>query len=74
MVLPLVLGIVLAATIAPLASWLEGRGWSHGRAAIGATLGATFGVIIIVVLTLVSLAGPVSDLVCPGGGRGGGGR
>jgi predicted PurR-regulated permease PerM len=58
-----VLGLVLAATIAPLMSALERRGWNHGRAAIGATLGATFGVILIVVLTLVSLAGPVSDLV-----------
>ena len=62
-VLPLVLGIVLAATLAPLASLLERRGWSHGRAALGATLGATFAVIIIVVLTLVSLAGPVGDMV-----------
>ena len=38
-VIPLVLGIVLAATLAPLVGWLEGRGWSHGRAALGATLG-----------------------------------
>ena len=62
-VLPLVLGIVLAATLAPLASWLERRGWSHARAALGATLGATVGVVVIVTLTLVSLAGPVGEMV-----------
>jgi putative heme transporter len=62
-VLPLVLGIVLAATLAPLVGWLERRGWSHGRASLGATLGATFGVIAIVTLTIVSLAGPVNDMV-----------
>lgn len=62
-VIPLVLGIVLAATLAPLGSRLERRGWSHARAALGATLGATLGVIVIVTLTLVSLAGPVGDMV-----------
>jgi putative heme transporter len=62
-VLPLVLGIVLAATLAPLAALLERRGWSRGRAALGATLGATLGVIVIVTLTIVSLAGPVEEMV-----------
>jgi predicted PurR-regulated permease PerM len=62
-VLPLVLGIVLASTLTPLASRLEGRGWSKGRAALGATVGATLGVIVIVALTVVSLAAPVKDLI-----------
>ncbi len=62
-VIPLVLGIVLAATLAPLVGWLEGRGWSHGRAALGATLGATLAVIAIVALTIVAMVGPASDMV-----------
>ena len=62
-VLPLVLGVVLAATLAPFQAWLERRGWSHTRAALGATLGATLGVIVIVGLTLVSLAGPATDAI-----------
>jgi putative heme transporter len=60
-VLPLVLGLVLAATLAPFQARLERRGWSHNRAALGATLSATAGVILIVGLTLVSLAGPASQ-------------
>ena len=39
------------------------RGWSQGRAALGATLGATVGVVLIVGLTIVALAGPASDIV-----------
>jgi putative heme transporter len=62
-VLPLVLGLVLAATLAPFVEWLERRGWGRTRAALGATLGATFGVILIIALTVVSLAGPATDMV-----------
>ena len=62
-VLPLVLGIVLASTLLPLSRRLEARGWSKGRAALGATLGATVGVILIVGLTIVALAGPANDIV-----------
>src|SRR5262245_9167841 len=62
-VLPLVLGLVLAATLAPLQAKLVERGWSHNRAALGATLGATVLVIVIVGLTVVSLAGPASQMV-----------
>ena len=62
-VIPLVLGVVLAATLAPLADGLERRGWSHDRAAIGATLGAAVGIIVIVGLTVVSLAPPVTDMI-----------
>ena len=62
-VLPLVLGLVLAATLAPFEEWLEHRGWSRTRAALGSTLGATAGVILIIALTVVSLAGPATDMV-----------
>ena len=44
-VIPLVLGLVMAATLAPLGSALERRGWSHTRAALGATLGAAAGMV-----------------------------
>ena len=61
-VIPLVLGIVLAATLSPLMHVLERRGWSHGRAALTATLGATLAVILIIGLTAVSLAGSANDM------------
>ncbi len=61
--IPVVLGTVLAATLAPLAEGLERRGWSHDRAAIGATLGAAIGIIVIVGLTVVSLAPPLSAMI-----------
>jgi predicted PurR-regulated permease PerM len=65
-VLPLVLGIVLASTLLPLLRRLEARGWAKGRAALVATVGATLGVAVIVSLTIVSLAGPASDLISTG--------
>jgi putative heme transporter len=65
-VMPLVLGIVLAATLAPLRGVLERRGWSQGRAALVATLGATLVVVAILVLTIVSLAGSANDMIASG--------
>jgi predicted PurR-regulated permease PerM len=62
-VIPLVLGIVLAATLAPFASYLQRRGWSHDRASLGATVGAAVGITVLVGLTIISLAGPVSDMI-----------
>jgi predicted PurR-regulated permease PerM len=62
-VMPVVLGVVLAATLAPLGSLLERRGWSRSRAALGATLGAALGVTLIVGLTIVSLAGPAQQMI-----------
>jgi putative heme transporter len=62
-VVPIILGIVLAATLAPFGSYLERRGWSRGRAALGATLGMVVGVAVIVGLTIVSLIGPASEML-----------
>jgi predicted PurR-regulated permease PerM len=62
-VLPIVLGIVLAATLAPLGEHLERRGWSRSRAALGATFGAFVGIVVIVGLTIVSLAGSASEMI-----------
>jgi predicted PurR-regulated permease PerM len=61
--IPIVLGVVLAATLAPFGSYLERRGWSRSRAALGATLGAAAGIIVIVGLTIVSLAGPANEMI-----------
>jgi len=62
-VMPLVLGVILAATLAPLGALLERRGWSRSRAALGATLGGVVVVTLIVGLTIVALVGPIGDLV-----------
>ena len=62
-VLPLVLGIVLASTLLPFSRRLERPRLAQGRAALGATLGATVGVVLIVGLTIVALAGPANDIV-----------
>ena len=55
--------MVLAATLAPLGAMLERRGWKRGRAALGATAGGFLGVLVIIGLTLVSLAGPASEMI-----------
>jgi predicted PurR-regulated permease PerM len=62
-VIPLVLGVVLAATLAPLAGALRRRGWSQGRAAIASVLGATIAVFAIIALTVVSLIGSADEMV-----------
>jgi predicted PurR-regulated permease PerM len=62
-VIPVVLGIVLAATLTPLAGVLRRRGWSEGRAALASVLGAFLVVTAIVFLTLVSLVGSADEMV-----------
>ena len=62
-VVPVVLGIVLAATLTPLSNALQRRGWSRGRAGLAAVLGGTLGVIVIIGLTVASLIGPVEDMI-----------
>ena len=62
-VIPLVLGIVLAATLAPLAGYLRRRGWPAGRAALFSVLGATVAVIGIIALTVTSLAGSANGMI-----------
>jgi predicted PurR-regulated permease PerM len=49
-VVPALLGVILAATFAPLVRWLEGRGRAHSRA-IGIALGTT-GLVVAVLLLL----------------------
>jgi predicted PurR-regulated permease PerM len=61
-VIPLVLGVVLAATLSPLAAALERRGWSEGRAALVSVLGAFLAIAAIIALTLASLVGSADDM------------
>jgi predicted PurR-regulated permease PerM len=62
-VIPVVLGIVLAATLSPLARALRRRGWGEGRAAVASVLGATLAVFAIIALTVVSLIGSADEMV-----------
>ena len=62
-VIPLVLGVVLAATLTPLAGYLRRRGWPTGRAALVSVLGATIAVVAIIALTLNSLAGSANGMI-----------
>ena len=62
-VLPVVLGIVLAATIMPLHERFERRGMGRGRAALAATAGATAVVVGIIALTIAALVGPASEII-----------
>jgi predicted PurR-regulated permease PerM len=52
---PIVLALIIAATVSPLVRWLQGRGWSRGRAAAAAVGGGFLGIILLLVLTALSL-------------------
>ena len=62
-VVPVVLAIIAASTLHPADAILRRRGWSASRSAITVTLGAGVAIAAILALTLISLAGPVSDIV-----------
>jgi predicted PurR-regulated permease PerM len=62
-VLAVVLAAVLAATLAPAASALRRRGAGPTAAALGATVGLVAGIGVILVLTIVSLATDMSQIV-----------
>lgn len=53
--IPVILATILAATFQPVAAWLERRGWSGTRAAIGAIGGATLAIVAILLITVVAL-------------------
>ena len=62
-VLAVVLAAVLAATLAPAASALRRRGLGSTPAALGATVGLIAGIGVILVLTIVSLARDMGEIV-----------
>jgi predicted PurR-regulated permease PerM len=62
-VLAVVLAAVLAATLAPAAAVLRRRGAGPTAAAFGATVGLVAGISVILILTIVSLAKDMSEVV-----------
>ncbi len=61
---PLVLAVILAATLEPLVGWLMGRGRSRARAAaiaVGGGFLAVTGVLVLTMVSLVDQAGTLAD-------------
>jgi predicted PurR-regulated permease PerM len=55
-VIPLVLGAILAATLEPVVGWLMARGWARGRASALAVGGLFLAVVALIGLALVAMA------------------
>lgn len=53
--LPIVIALIIAATVSPLVRWLQGRGWSKARASAAAVGGGFLGIIALLILTALSL-------------------
>ena len=62
-ILPVVMAVILAATLEPAAAALERRGMGRTTAALVVTAGTAVVIIAGVVLTLASLVGPMGDVV-----------
>jgi putative heme transporter len=62
-VVPVLMALVLSATVAPVATFLERRGWGHPAAALTVTGGAFALIIAIVVIAFVYLAGPLAQAI-----------
>ena len=60
--LPVILALILAATIQPIASWLQKRGRSRGFSAAVAVGGSTIAIVGVMALSLVSLVEQASQL------------
>jgi putative heme transporter len=67
-ILPIVIAVVFAATLEPGAGWLRQRGWSRTGAAAVVTSGAFLAAVAILVLTLVSMVGPLQEIVTTSAG------
>jgi putative heme transporter len=63
LVVPAVLGLVLAATLVPLTARLVRAGWSRGMAAAVVTAGAAFVVVGALVASIVWTVGPLHELI-----------
>jgi predicted PurR-regulated permease PerM len=62
-VVPVVLALLVAASVAPVARALQRRGWSAGRAALAATGGIFIAILALIVLAIVQIAAPVGEAV-----------
>jgi len=65
-VVPVLVAVVLAATVAPVAGFLERRGWSHPAAALTVTGGAFALIVLVVVIAFASLVGPLAQAIQAG--------
>jgi predicted PurR-regulated permease PerM len=62
-VLPMIIGLVLASSLARLVAALERRGRSRGAAAAIATAGLTLATIVVVLIALAQIAKPIHDAI-----------
>ena len=62
-ILPVILGVVLAATLDPSTDALRRRGWSRGPAALTVTLGTVITIVGIVIVTLITMIGPLQEML-----------
>ena len=62
-VTPIVLALIIAASVAPVARMLRRRGWSNGRAAMAATGGTFLLIIALIVIAVIQIAGPIGEAV-----------
>ena len=65
--LPLIVAAVLAATLAPMVSWLEARGWSRSRAAAVVTAGVSGVIVFLTAVALIVLVTNVADIAAEAG-------
>ncbi len=61
-ILPVVMAVILAATLHPASAALQRRGVGRTMAAAIVTVGTGVAIIAVVVVTLASLAGPIAEL------------
>ena len=60
---PVVLAIIISATVAPLARMLRRRGWSASRASLAVTGGAVVIILAVVSTAVAQLAAPIGDAI-----------
>lgn len=62
-IIPIVLAVVLAATLDPATDALHRRGWPRGRAAIVTTLGSILAITGISVVAIAMMVGPLEEML-----------
>jgi len=62
-VTPLVLALVIGASIAPIANGLRRRGWGAGRAAVVAVGGTFLAILALIAIAVSQIAGPVAEAI-----------
>jgi putative heme transporter len=62
-VVPIVLALVIASSVAPVARVLRRRGWGAGRASLAATGGIFLLILALIALALAQVAGPAVEAI-----------